>query len=369
VRKNIIVRCPETGILACYTKDCTITGNAIYDPESRLRRLIWVQQENDGLRLDGNLLVGPPAQIRTASAVAQSGGMVVKTLEEAEKAVANHGAWNGPAPAATVRALAFADARAITARLDAELDAPHAALSAEVVAAMRKLHAGFQGVDGYIAQFGDSITYSMAFWSPMSWDDPSRFLRADDGLPKTPRDQRWRDYIKGARDKGPKFANYSGWKAAKLVQEVDAVLARENPVAAIIMIGTNDVSGGRVPDTYRGDLEKIVANCRAAHCVPILNTIPPRRGRDEAVAAVNAIIRDVAKQASAPLVDYHAACLHLRPAGSWDGTLISGDGVHPSGGKTNDYSVENVKTCGYALRNWMNFLTVRELVFRVLEAE
>ena len=135
------------------------------------------------------------------------------------------------------------------------------------------------------------------------------------------------------------------------------------------MIGTNDVSAGHVPESYEGDLRKIVNKCLSAHCVPILNTIPPRRGKEEAVEAVNAIIRGVAKEASIPMVDYHAACLLLRPGNSWDGTLVSGDGVHPTGGKTNDYSADNLKICGYALRNWMNFMAVRELVFRVLEAE
>ena len=37
------------------------------------------------------------------------------------------------------------------------------------VAAMQQAHKGFNGQAGYVAQFGDSITYSMAFWSPMAW--------------------------------------------------------------------------------------------------------------------------------------------------------------------------------------------------------
>ena len=40
---------------------------------------------------------------------------------------------------------------------------------------------------------------------------------------------------------------------------IDAVLKREQPEAAIIMIGTNDISGGRVPADYRAGLKKIVA--------------------------------------------------------------------------------------------------------------
>ena len=32
---------------------------------------------------------------------------------------------------------------------------------------MKAVHAGFHGNPGYVAQFGDSITYSMAFWTPI----------------------------------------------------------------------------------------------------------------------------------------------------------------------------------------------------------
>jgi hypothetical protein len=40
----------------------------------------------------------------------------------------------------------------------------------------------------------------------------------------------------------------------------------------------------------------------------------------------------------------------------------------PDQGKNQVYSEENLKVCGYALRNWVNFLAVREVYFRVLAA-
>ena len=240
-------------------------------------------------------------------------------------------------------------------------------LRPEVIKAMRAVHSGFKGTRGRVAQFGDSITYSMAFWSPISWDDPQRFLNQDDGLPKTPAKGRWRDAIQGARDKGPKFGNYSGWRVGNLLKTMDAVLVRDRPEAAIIMIGTNDISGNRVPAGYRAGLESVIAKCLKSHCVPILNTIPPRRGHDAAVKEVNQIIRALALKRNLPLADYHAACLRARPGNTWDGTIISKDGVHPSGGKTNLYSEVNLKTSGYALRNWVNFLVLRQLHFRVFK--
>jgi len=237
---------------------------------------------------------------------------------------------------------------------------------ADWVEPMKTVHAAFRGQAGCVAQLGDSITYSMAFWSPIGWDEADKYLKKDDGLPKRPEGKRWRDTLKGFRDKGPKHGNYSGWRVGNVLKAIDAVLAQKRPEMAIIMVGTNDISGGNVPGSYRPGLEQIVRKCLAAHCIPILNTIPPRRGRQDAVEGANEVIRAVAKQFKVPLADYHAACLRLRPGDSWDGTIISRDGVHPSGGKSNVYTDENMKVCGYALRNWVNFLAVREVYFRVI---
>ncbi len=231
---------------------------------------------------------------------------------------------------------------------------------------MRRVHAGFDAAGGYVAQFGDSITYSMAFWSPIGWDAPDRYLTHDGGLPKTPLHARWRDVIRGARDKGPKYANYSGWRVQQLLESMDEVLQGERPEVAMIMIGTNDISGNHVPPTYADQLTQVVERCLAAHCVPIISTIPPRRGHATAVDEANRIIRELATRKQIPLVDYHAECLRRRPGDTWDGTLISDDGVHPSGGETNDYTPENLRVCGYALRNWLSFLALRQVYFRVL---
>ncbi len=236
----------------------------------------------------------------------------------------------------------------------------------EWVKHMRTVHAGFEGEVSYVAQFGDSITYSMAFWSPMGWSDPSKYLTGVDGLPHTPSGKRWRDVIKGVKDKGSKHGNYSGWTSGQVRKAVEKILPKRKPEIAIIMVGSNDIRGGGVPEDYRENLEAIVEACLTEHCIPILNTLPPFRGKDSAVDDANRIIRAIALEKQVPLADYHAACLEHRPANSWDGTLISKDGVHPSAGKTHDYSEENLMNSGYALRNWVNFLVYREVYFRVL---
>jgi lysophospholipase L1-like esterase len=237
----------------------------------------------------------------------------------------------------------------------------------EWVPAMRAVHAGFQGTAGYVAQFGDSITYSMAFWKPFSWSDPDAYL-PDDGLPKRPPEKRWRDTILGAGNEGKEAVagNYSGWTAAHLLAAVPGVLERNKPEVAIVMIGTNDSRGNKLRPTYAEELAKIVELCRAAHCIPILSTIPPMRGCSDSVAEANKIVQALAARLKLPLVDYHAAILKHAPDGKWDGTLISGDGVHPSGGDTHVFSKENLAKSGYALRNYVSFLGYREVYFKVL---
>jgi hypothetical protein len=83
VRNNFITRCPETGILADYTKDCVIAHNTIHDPRSRRRRLILIQHENPGLQVLNNLLSGPDLQNKSGEEVRLSGNVVRPDLAEA----------------------------------------------------------------------------------------------------------------------------------------------------------------------------------------------------------------------------------------------------------------------------------------------
>ncbi len=232
---------------------------------------------------------------------------------------------------------------------------------------MKKVHEGFNGKKGYVAQIGDSITYSMAFWSIMSWGDPSPFL-ADDDMPKKPAGKQWKNVISGARDKGGNNGNGSGWKVGNLLKVIDKVIAEKKPEVALIMIGTNDVRGNKVPGNYESGLETIIQKLIAAHCVPILSTIPPMRGKKEDVDGANAIVKKLAAKHNLPLIDFHKEIID-RVGDKWDGTLVSGDGVHPSGppkGQGSKFTEENLKKSGYMLRTFLSFAKFREVSFRAL---
>jgi nitrous oxidase accessory protein NosD len=68
VRNNFLCRVPENGILADYTRDCAIVHNTVHDPSSRLGRLVRVVHDNPGLRVENNLLSGPPVRVESESA-------------------------------------------------------------------------------------------------------------------------------------------------------------------------------------------------------------------------------------------------------------------------------------------------------------
>lgn len=365
-RNNFVSNCPETGILACYTRDCVIANNTIHNPKNPRNRLLWAQKSNEGLKITDNLIVGPAMQITSKSNITQKNNVTVAMLS-AVISNPRKGIGQQQIPLSRMNDVItfFSTIREHDAKT-AELLLHPGIQTPACLKAMKKLHAGFKGQRGYVAQFGDSITFSMAFWSSMAWSDPAPFIPIEDGLPKRPKNVRWRDYVKGARNKGAQHGNNSGWTAMQMLKNMDEVLQREKPEVAIIMIGTNDIAGGKVPRTYKNQMAVAVKKCIDAHCIPILNTIPPRRGRDDAVTEANAIIRETAREFNVPLADFHSECLRLRLGKSWDGTVISKDGVHPTGGKTNVYTEDNMKQCGYALRNWVNFIVFRQLYFRVL---
>lgn len=246
---------------------------------------------------------------------------------------------------------------------------------------MRALNAGFDGTDFQVAQLGDSITYSRAFWTPFSHAVVQPQWLPADGLPTHPGppqapDGRWRDVIlpnsgdsDAALGKGPSAGNFSGWRAADVLAVLDQVILTQRPEVALLMVGSNDVldfADATDVQGYDADLRAILDRLIAANVIPILNTIPPRVGHLEAVQAVNTVVRDLALEYRVPLADYHAAILERRPGESWLGTLISSDGVHPTGGAVGDLSEANLAISGYALRNQLNLLAYREVYFQVL---
>lgn len=145
---------------------------------------------------------------------------------------------------------------------------------------------------------------------------------------------------------------------------------------AVVMLGTNDSGANRAAGDVATDLTAIVDALESRNIVPILSTIPPRADRD--VTAINAAIRSLAQSRSLALIDYYAEILARRPGTTWQGTLISSDGIHPSsvtpegdvyqGGDITAHRTGTLATNdGYVLRGWLTMQKLKEVKSYVVD--
>jgi hypothetical protein len=132
------------------------------------------------------------------------------------------------------------------------------------------------------------------------------------------------------------------------------------------------VTGGRSAAQYKADMTKVVDTILANGTIPILSTIPPYKGKDDVVRTFNAALVEIVKEKKLPLIDYHGEIVKRRPT-EWLGTLISDDGVHPTGdhggaGPGSEPTEENLKNSGYLLRGVLSVRKIVEVKARVLSA-
>jgi lysophospholipase L1-like esterase len=239
--------------------------------------------------------------------------------------------------------------------------------------AMAKVHSNFTGEKGTFAHFGDSITVTMAFWTPLLYSRKNASEEMEQAyqlVKQYLKKECWRDW------KGPKFGNEGRMTIRWAHENIDSWLARLNPEVALIMFGTNDL-GSVGLEEYKKKTREVVQKCLNNGTVVILSTIPPRHGLADKAAVYADAVRTIAHQMKVPLTDYHSEILERRPA-DWDGamdkfaqyngydvpTLVSRDGVHPSNPKDccDDYSEEGLKCCGYSLRNYLVLMKYAEVL-------
>ena len=247
---------------------------------------------------------------------------------------------------------------------------------------MKAVHARFHGTKGTFAQFGDSITITMAFWAPLA-GNPKEMNPA-----MTNAHQRVRAYMKAdcwSKWKGAEFGNNGSMTIRWALDNVDQWLKKLDPEVTVVMFGSNDVGQMELAE-YETKLREVVARCLSNGTIAIVTTMPPRSGRlDKARQFVEAA-RRVAREEKAPLIDYFGEILKRRPD-DWDGslpqfktvpgdeyqvpTLIARDGVHPSNPKqyAGSYSEEALRQNGFSLRNYLTVLSYAEVIEKVLSSD
>lgn len=239
--------------------------------------------------------------------------------------------------------------------------------------AMAQVHSKFSGQKGTFAHFGDSITVTLAFWTPLLYsrkNAPPEMEQAYDHVNGYMKKECWRDW------KGGQFGNEGSMTIRWAHENIDNWLKRLNPEVALIMFGTNDLDS--VPlEEYKQKTRQVVQKCLDNGTVVILSTIPPRHGLAEKAAVYAEAVRQIALDLPVPLIDFHSEILKRRPD-DWDGamdkfsqyegydvpTLLARDGVHPSNPKKyqDDYSAEGLKCSGYALRNYLTLMKYAEVL-------
>jgi len=264
--------------------------------------------------------------------------------------------------------------------------------------------AGGIGSDGFLVRLGDSITYanpsgqwprygagktaddiaicnwmhanaggtgnvSVDGWYLSAEDMPGgRSYTAESGI-------RTGQYLTGGADLPSMDEMYTlGFTNPDGKQYRDAEIAS-------ILLGTNDASSNRPTAEVEANIEAIADKLLANNIIPILITMPPKRSDMTDVTNYNAAIYNLAERRKWPLIDFCEEVLRRRPGTTWDGTLISGDGVHPSasgeGTSGADYTSasspyqnngEALSNVGYLLYSWLTVQKIKEVKTKVIDA-
>jgi len=234
---------------------------------------------------------------------------------------------------------------------------------------MKAVRAKFTGQSGTIAQFGDSITITMAFFVPLQYDIqnlPEDLKDAHAWIRKYVQARCWRGW------KGPQFGNEGRTTTDWAMKNMDGWLKALNPEVALIMWGTNDTYQGPKPPQYTDNLRTIVQKCLDNGTIPILYTIPPKgdqAGNPKATQHVETFVeaaRTVAAEKKIPLIDFYKEMMTRQPT-NFAKTLL-GDGLHPSypSQYQRDFSEEGLKNSGYTLRNYLTLKRYYEVHQKVL---
>jgi hypothetical protein len=245
---------------------------------------------------------------------------------------------------------------------------------------MKKVHAKFKGTPGTFAQFGDSITVTMAYWAPLQGAPKNmspQAAKAHDLVKTYMKPQCWREW------KGPDFGSEGRMTIRWAHQNIDTWLKKHNPEVALIMFGTNDLTQVE-PKEYEQKTREVVQKCLDNGTVVILMTIPPRHGIVEKSKQYAEIFKKVGQDMKVPVADYFGEIMKRRPD-DWDGalpkfkdikdvyqvpTLVSGDGVHPSNPqKFGDLSDDSLKSNGYLLRGYLTLLAYADVIRDVLKSK
>jgi hypothetical protein len=107
-----------------------------------------------------------------------------------------------------------------------------------------------------------------------------------------------------------------------------------------------------------------VQKCLDNGTIVLLTTPPPQTSGDDPKEYGDSA-KVVAAQKGVPIIDYWTEIKNRRPDPTWELTLISADGTHPTW-VDNDWSANGLKNSGYGLRNYITLKKYEEVYNKVL---
>ena len=378
VQNNLVAGGADCGIELWHVQGIKVQHNSIWRPEQNWSRGIRlgtgvVQTEVvNNLAHGGIQIEGGQANVHDNLARRIDGYFVDPSIGDlsltaAATAAIDHGIILNEAPY---------DVRGWQRKKEPDLGAwEFGATENEWIEPMRKVHARFRGVPGMFAQFGDSITFSAAFWSPLAVQ-PKNMNSAVQAAYQLAKSRLKPECL---NQKGASFGNQGSMTIQWARENISNWLVTLNPEVAVIMFGSNDVAQQMGVEEYEKAAREVVAACLTNGTVVLLTTAPPQSARMQKCLEFAAAIRRLASDLHVPLVDYCHEILTRRPF-DWDGasaefksapggtyevsTLISRDGVHPSNPRAylNDFSEEALANNGYGLRNYLTLIAYANLI-------
>jgi hypothetical protein len=201
-------------------------------------------------------------------------------------------------------------------------DAWEAAWIANVKTILSSPISGVTKTIGKVLQVGDSMTFTFAYgdWARHKTEATASDLDVINWMRAGVYDSTdgW-----SLSSNGITAMNNAGWGSG-FVDNIFVDDGLRDAQFAVVMFNVNDIA----------IVESRINQFIDAGIVPVLSTIPPRTNLDfnrDYADPYNLELYALAERLSLPIIDFSNEILLRRPNGTWENTLISSDGVHPSG--------------------------------------
>jgi len=252
----------------------------------------------------------------------------------------------------------------------------------DYVASSKKILEKFTGTEGVVLHLGDSITRA-----------PNYGAWALRGAGKTEADKHILEWMHcGKEDETDGWflahePNDSGNTASSCtasngmrtdqlieggkneIKPLDEILKTYNPQMVVLMLGTNDAWQEKTADSAIAGITPVIERCHANGTIVILSSIPPNIRNPTMAEEFNAKLYELAKTKKMPYLDFYGEIVKRAPDGSWNGTIMRKDNVHPSSGPlvAQEPTEEHFKRSGLLLRTWLSVQKIREVKERVID--